>query len=261
MLSKSKKLKLLTNLKVYVRKFLNNKITELDESGTRLMINDFLSNVLGYIPIEEIKTEYMIRGTYADYVIQIKGVQHFLIEVKSLSLQLSDKHLRQATNYGANEGIERVLLTNGRNFDFYKIIFSKPIEVRKIFSVNLTDNEKLKENVEFIEFLCRDVILNKGLDLLWNKTVALNPEYIAGYLYDPCVINFIKRNLKKKFKTSFSDEEIHNSINRIVTDAIPIEKVKIIRTKKETKKAKNTGDVPTLDQIVNTNESSLVNCA
>lgn len=69
MLNKSKKQKLITSLISYERKFLNNKITELDESGTRLMINDFLSNVLGYAPIDEIKTEYMIRGTYADYVI------------------------------------------------------------------------------------------------------------------------------------------------------------------------------------------------
>lgn len=233
MLSKSKKSKLIIGLKAYVKKFLNSKITELDESGTRLMINDFLSNVLGYIPIEEIKTEYMIRGTYADYVIQIKGVQRFLIEVKSLSLQLSDKHLRQATNYGANEGIDWVLLTNGRSFNFYRIIFSRPIEARKIFSIDLAESEKLKENAEYIEFLHRDSVLRKGLNLLWNKTVALDPEYVAGYLYDSTVINFVKKNLKKKFKVKFTDEEIHNSINRIVAEAIPVEKIKTVRARKE----------------------------
>ena len=64
------------------------------------MINSFLTDVLGYIPIEEVKTEYMIRGIYADYVIQTKGTRNFLVEVKALSLTLSDKHLRQAINYG-----------------------------------------------------------------------------------------------------------------------------------------------------------------
>lgn len=236
MLTKSKKSKLFSALKVYSKKFLHNKVIELDESGTRLMINSFLTDVLGYMPIEEVKTEYMIRGTYADYVIQIKGTQHFLVEVKALSLQLSGKHLRQATNYGANEGIECVLLTNGKNFDFYKVIFNKPIEIRKIFSVDLSNSENLKKSLEFLEFLHRDSVIHKGLDLLWNKTMALNPEYIAGFLYDSSITNFIKRHLKKKFKTKFTDEEIHHSINRVISEAIPVENIKIVKTKKNNNK-------------------------
>ena len=75
MLSSTKKAKLLNNLKIYSKKYLN-KMTELDESGTRLMVNHFLTDVLGFIPIEEVKTEYMIRGTYADYVIQCRSEEH-----------------------------------------------------------------------------------------------------------------------------------------------------------------------------------------
>lgn len=236
MLSISKKSKLVSALKDYHKKFLNNNLAELDESGTRLMINSFLTDVLGYTPIEEIKTEYMIKGTYADYVVQIKGVQHFLVEVKALSLQLSDKHLRQATNYGANEGIEWILLTNGKNFDFYKVIFGKPIEIRKVFSIDLSNRENIKEYTDDIEFLHRDSVVHKGLKLLWNRTMALNPEYIAGLLYDSAVTNFIKKTLKKKFKSKFTDEEIHNSISKIISEAIDIEKVKIVKTRKEKKK-------------------------
>src|SRR5882724_220512 len=103
MLNTSRKKRLLGNLKSFQKKYFTKKLGDLDESGTRLMINDLLSMVLGYEPIEEIKTEYMIRGTYADYVVQIKGTRHFLVEVKALTLTLSDKHLRQVINYGANE--------------------------------------------------------------------------------------------------------------------------------------------------------------
>ena len=101
MLTTSKLTKLNEALKKYSKKYLNGKYTELDESGTRLMINSFLMDVLGYEALEEIKTEYMIKGTYADYVIQIKGKRHFLIEVKALTLNLSEAHLRQAINYFA----------------------------------------------------------------------------------------------------------------------------------------------------------------
>ena len=232
MLTAAKQKKITESLKKYSKKYLNGKLTELDESGTRLMINEFLCDVLGFAPIEEIKTEYMIKGTYADYVVQLKGTRHFLVEVKALSLNLSESHLRQAVNYGANEGIEWALLTNGRSFDFYKILFNKPIESRKVFSIDLNDSKQLKDACEVVQFLHKDSISNKGLDLLWNKCVALDPANVAGFLYTPNVVNFIKKSLKDKYKHKFSDEEIKISIDKIVFEAIDLENIKHVKAKK-----------------------------
>jgi hypothetical protein len=236
MLNKTKQVKLLNSLKNYNKKFLKGKPEELDESGTRLMINFFLTDILGFASIEEVKTEYMIRGTYADYVIQTKGVRHFLVEVKSLSLSLSDKHLRQAINYGANEGIEWALLTNGKQFDFYKILFQKPIESRLVFSIDLCDPLNLKNCVELIQFLHKDSVTARGLEQLWNKTVALDPKNVAGLLYTQPVINFIRKTLNKKYKVKFTESEIEHSINRIVNEEIHIDDVKHIRIRKTKKK-------------------------
>jgi Type I restriction enzyme R protein N terminus (HSDR_N) len=235
MLSTSKKTKLLNAVKIYNKKYLHGKMTELDESGTRLMINAFLTDVLEFIPIEEVKTEYMIRGTYADYVIQTKGVRQFLVEVKALSFALSDKHLRQAINYGANEGIEWALLTNGKCFEFYKIL-----------SLDLSDTSQLKNCVEVLQYIHKDSIANKGLTLLWNKTCALDPLNVAGLLYSTPVTNFIKRTLKTKFKSKFSDEEIQASISRIIHEAISLENVKQAKTSKVKKKNSKEKPEPTL---------------
>lgn len=229
MLSPSKKAKLLHALKTYNKKYLSSKLTELDESGTRLMINEFLTSVLGYLPIDEVRTEYMIKGTYADYVIQIKGIRHFLVEVKALSFDLSDRHLRQAVNYGANEGIDWALLTNGKMFEFYRILFTKPIESRKVFSIDLSDPSQYKSVVEVLQCLHKDSVSNKGLDLLWNKNCALDPNYIAGLLYSPKVTSFLKTTLKTKFKTKFTDEEIYSSVSRVICLAIKPENIKHIR--------------------------------
>lgn len=243
MLTKNKKNKLFLSLKQYHKQFLNNNIKELDESGTRLMVNSFLTDVLGYAPIEEVKTEYMIRGTYADYVIQLQGERHFLVEVKALSFNLSDKHLRQATNYGANEGIEWALLTNGKTFDFYKILFNKPIESKRVFSIDLSDINRLKLCIETIQYLHKDSISNKGLDLLWNKCLALDPTNVAGLFYAQPVLNFIKRSLKKKFKTKFSDDEVENSINRILNEVLLLDNVRQNKPTRERKKRNAEGDV------------------
>lgn len=238
MLSPSKKVKLLLSLKSYNKKYLSSKLTELDESGTRLMINEFLTSVLGYLPIDEVRTEYMIKGTYADYVIQIKGVRHFLVEVKALSFDLSEKHLRQAVNYGANEGIDWALLTNGKIFEFYRILFTKPIESRRIFTIDLSDPSQYKSVVEVLQFLHKDSVTGKGLDLLWNKNCALDPNYVSGLLYSPKVTSFIKSTLKAKFKTKFTDEEVSSSISQVICLAIKPENVKHIRAEKKARPVK-----------------------
>jgi hypothetical protein len=247
MLTPTKKAKLFAALKLYYKKYLQGHITELDESGTRLMVNEFLINVLGFAPIEEVKTEYMIKGTYADYVVQVKGVRQFLVEVKALSLVLSDKHLRQAINYGANEGIDWALLTNGRSFDFYRIIFGKPIDSRKVFSLNLSDATQLKNITDFMQYLHRDSVANKGLSMLWNKNCALDPCNVAGILYSPSVTNIIRRALNEKFKTRFIDEEIHASLNRIVVEKLALETIKPMKGgKPKVKPAKEKAVAPTL---------------
>ena len=226
MLTPAKKRKLIIALKSYRKKYLGKKFANLDESGTRLMVNTFLTDVLGFISIEEIKTEYMIRGTYADYMIQIQGKRYFLVEVKALSINLSDKHLRQAINYGANEGIEWVLLTNGRTFEFYKILFNKPIESKQIFAIDLNETRQLNFQVEVLQYLHKESILKKRLDILWNKYLALETTNIAGLLYTKTVINFLKRELKKKFKNKFDDNEIIEAINTLLIDKVDLENVK-----------------------------------
>jgi hypothetical protein len=214
-------------------------------------VNSFLTDVLSFAPIEEVKTEYMIRGTYADYVVQLKGVRHFLVEVKALSLTLSDKHLRQAVNYGANEGIEWALLTNGKNFDLYKILFNKPIEAIKVFSIDLCDSSNIKKCIEIVQYLHRDSVSNKGLETLWNKSLALDPRNVAGLLYAQPVINFIKKTLRTKFKSNFSDTEVETSLNRIVKEAIQVEDIKPLKVRRLSTKKRAAEEKVDINQPVN----------
>ena len=239
MLTPAKRTKLSNAIKSYRKKYLDKNHAELDESGTRLMINTFLSDVLGYAPIEEIKTEYMIKGTYADYVIQTNGIRHLLVEVKAYSLELSDKHLRQTINYGANEGIEWALLTNGRHFRLYKILFNKPIEEREMFAIDLTDISKLKTHIEQLQYLHKDAVVKKGLRSLWNKCEALHPLNIAGILYSKDVLKVIRKLIKAKFKEKFDDEEVSKSLNAILLeniDPLVIKHYRAGRTEKRSKK-------------------------
>jgi hypothetical protein len=239
MLNTNKRQRLLTSLKTYQKKYFSKKLDDLDESGTRLLVNELLSEVLCYQTIEEIKTEYMIRGTYADYMVQTKGDRHFLVEVKSLSLNLSEKHLRQTVNYGANEGIDYALLTNGKDIHFYRILFNKPIESKLIFKIDLSDPTKAKENAEWLQHLHRDEVIKNSLDLLWNKFVALETFTIAGLLYNSIVLNFLRRELKRKFKSKFEEREIKEALTNMICTSVQWDKVKVSGSKKTKQKDDN----------------------
>lgn len=219
-LSKSKKKELFLALRNYTKRNLTGKYNEADESGTRLMINDFLKDALGFEGLDEIRTEYMIRGTYADYVIQIKGKRYFIVEVKAMSKELSPKHLRQVVNYAANEGIDWALLTNGRVFELYKIVFAKPIDSRKVFALDLSKKENLKRAADCFQYMTKELVSKRGLEYLWNKTTALDVSNFPRLLYAKPIINNLRRQLKKACKNRFSDDEITCAITRIIEEKV-----------------------------------------
>ncbi len=232
MIPPSKSEKMLAALKDYKKRYIAKQLGDLDESGTRIMINTFLTTILGYLELEEIKTEYMIKGTYADYIVKTGGNRHFLVEVKAFSIDLSDKHLRQAVNYGANEGIEWAVLTNGRQFQFYKILFEKPISERLVFDIDFTsDNFNIKNAQEKFTYFYRDAVLKNSLTNLWSRYTALEPIGLAGLLFSQHVITFLKKELKAKFETKFEDDEITEALKKVVCTEIPVEKIKIPKAK------------------------------
>lgn len=243
MITASKSDKMLAALKDYKKRYLMKNIGDLDESGTRIMINTFLTSILGYQELEEIKTEYMIKGTYADYIVQTGGKRHFLVEVKAFSIDLSDKHLRQAINYGANEGIEWAILTNGRQFQLYKIIFEKPISEKLIYEIDFaSDDFNPKDALEQFVYLHRDAVAKKSLADLWSRHSALDPLNIAGLLFSPQVVAFLKKELRAKYDSKFEDDEIIESLNEVVCGEIPADKLKIPRFRTKKKKATKKHD-------------------
>ncbi len=245
MLTALKQQKLLHSLKLYRKEFLDRGIKELDESGTRIMINRFLSDVLGYKQLEEIKTEYIIKGTYADYVIQVNTDRHFLVEVKALSFQLSEKHLRQVVNYGANEGIEYALLTNGRNFEFYKILFEQPISSRLIFSLDLSDMAGLKNAAGHLQHLHRDSVVKNKFRPLWNKCEATDPYNIAGIICSDAVLKCIKKMIRDQYREKCENETILAAVHKIIEDKMDsslVKSFKPARVRAKVKKEKRIID-------------------
>lgn len=214
------------SLKAYKKKYLKKQYFELDESATRLMINSLLTDVLGYTELEEIKTEYRIRGEYADYVIQLARKKYFVVEVKSIQLDLTEKHLRQSINYAANEGIDWIILTNGKSIELYKVLFGKPISARKIFDFDISENDDFKKMSEYLVFLSKKSVEKEELFNFWKRFEALEPIQLSKNLYDINIIKFLRKILKQKTGLYFNDNDILDSIHKIITTKIECNKPK-----------------------------------
>lgn len=205
-------------LREYRKKYLTKKQNlELDESATRLMVNYFLTGVMGYVELDDIKTEYNIRGEYADYVIQLARKKHFVIEVKSIQIDLNERHLRQSTSYAANEGIDWIVLFNGKQVQLYRVIFAKPISVHKVFDFDLSDLSTIKSASENLIYLTKTAVAKNEMELYWKRFDALTPASLVKTIYSADVIRAIRLKVKKNTNINFDQRDILEAVHQLVT--------------------------------------------
>lgn len=204
-------------LREYRKKYLTKKQNmDVNESATRIMVNYFLTEVLQYEELEDIKTEYTIKGEYADYVIQLKRKKHFIVEVKSIELDLNERHLRQSLAYAANEGVDWILLFNGRQIQLYRVIFAKPISTHQVFDLDLRDLSAMRKASFDLVNLMKHSILMNDLEIYWKRFDALTPESLIRTVYTKDVINAIRLKVKKQSGINFDNEEVLDAVYRLI---------------------------------------------
>lgn len=205
------------NLREYRKKWLGkSKGKSLNEADTRICVNDFLTDVLGYQMHEEIKTEYAIRGQYADYVIQLKRKKQFVVEVKAMEIDLTAKHLLQASHYAADEGIDWILLTNGMSLEFHRVIFSKPVSDVQIFKFDLSDLTQIEKASDALVNLTKRAVEKGELEDYWKRFDALSPSKLVKTIYTEEIIGAIRRKIKKDSGMNFDQVDVLNAVHELV---------------------------------------------
>jgi predicted type IV restriction endonuclease len=164
-------------------------------------VTDILADIFGYDKYSEITSEYSIRGTYCDLAIKTEDDVKLLIEVKAAGINLKELHMKQAADYGANEGIDWVVLTNGVRWEIYKIIFSKPVDRELICEFSLTEmNAKKANDMELLYLLSRESTTKKSKDSLEDyraQKQLVNKFVIGQILISDAVADVIRKTIKK----------------------------------------------------------------
>jgi len=192
-------------------------VRDVNESDTVAIVSDLLAELFGFDKYHEVTSEYVIRGTYCDLAVEIDGQLRLLIEVKAIGLDLKEKHLRQAANYAANQGVEWVLLTNGIVWQVYKMDFGKAIGEDQILTFNLLEmNPRETATLDCLYLLTREGLMKSALPEYYVHKQALSRFVLGALILSDPVVNIIRRELKKVSPVKVDLRQVRDVLEREV---------------------------------------------
>lgn len=176
----------------------NAKDRDVNESDTVVIINDMLEKVFGYDKYLEITSELAIRGTYCDLAIKMEEKFYYIIECKAIGIELKDSHIKQAIDYGANKGIPWVILTNGINWQVYKIKFEQPIDKDLVLQFDFFNlNLKEEKDLDLLYLLSKEGLKENVREEYFKKVQKIDKFIIGNLLLNEKVINVLRKELRK----------------------------------------------------------------
>jgi hypothetical protein len=194
--------KVATRIAVGLKKFQpileSARSRDVNESDTVVIVADMLQDIFGYDKYTEITSEHNIKGTFVDLAIKLDGTLCLLIEVKAIGMDMKDSYVKQAVDYGANQGVDWVVLTTGILWRVYKIHFSKPIDAEIVFEFNILDlNGKNEDHIELAWMISKEAWSKEGLKEYHTQRQALNRFVMAALIRSDTILEVMRRELKR----------------------------------------------------------------
>jgi hypothetical protein len=186
------------------------------ERDTRLLVTDFLCAGLGFDRQQDLTTECQVKGEFAGYGVRIDRRLVAFIEVKRCTQKLTMRHLRQVQMYAVNEGVEWIILTNGRLWQVYHLSGGLPLIIDLALEVDLLSDDSLARKTDGLFHLSKEALRRRLLDDLWKAKVATAPRSLAGILLSEVVVDAVRRELRRQ--TGYNGEVVE--IARALRDEV-----------------------------------------
>lgn len=252
--------RLITGIKRYQPILAAAKARDVGEADTVTIIKDMLADVFGYDKYSDVTSEHSIRGTFCDLAIKIEGQLETLIEVKAIGLDLKDHHVKQATDYAANQGIDWVLLTNGIVWRVYRLIFAKPVDHELVLELDFCAlNPRSQSELELLYLWCKEGWQRSVLGEYHTQKQALSRFFIGAMLQTDPVLEVVRRELRRlspnvRIETSQIKEVLVNEV--IKREVVEGEKAEVAR-KKVARSAGKPLRAPNMAEAKAANENGL----
>lgn len=192
---------------------------DANEGDTRLLVTDLLCEGLGYDKYEDLTTEYQVKVDFADYGVRVDKQLVAFIEVKRCTQALNQKHLHQVQSYAVNEGVEWMILTNGRNWQLWHMTPGLPVQMDTVIDVDLLSEETLAKKADAMFYLSRDAFKRKAVDELWKKRAATSAKTIAKAVLSEKVVEEIRKELRRQTGFNADSQAIEATLKNEVLRA------------------------------------------
>lgn len=217
------------NLKTYQAIVEAQRIRDVSEADTVTVVKDILADIFGYDKYAELTSEHQIRGTFCDLAVKVDGKVRLLIEVKSAALDLTENHLRQTLNYGANLGVEWLVLTNGSEWQLHKVVFGQPVGREEVAKINLhTLSAQKADDLQLLFLLAREGMVSDAMNSFHQRSQLLNKYMIAQMLLGESVVTLARRELRRLFpELKVTPEQVYELLHNEVLKREVIEGDKV----------------------------------
>jgi len=185
-------------LKKFTRPLQDLVARDANEGDTRLLITDLLCDALGYDKYEDLTTEYMVRGEFADYGVRIDKQMAAFIEVKRATTKLGVKHLRQVEMYAVNEGVEWVVLTNGAHWQVYHLTAGLPVAIDLTIDLDLLGPQTTNHKADQLFYLSKESFKRKQIEDVWKQSAATSPKALLDVLLSAPVLEATRKELRRR---------------------------------------------------------------
>jgi hypothetical protein len=192
---------------------------DANEGDTRLLVTDILCDGLGYDKYEDLTTEYQVKVDFADYGVRVDKQLVAFIEVKRCTQALNQKHLHQVQSYAVNEGVEWMLLTNGRVWQAWHMSPGMPVQMDKVIDIDLLSDEPVGKKADAMFYLSRDSFKKHQIDEMWKRAAATSPKSLAKVILSEKVLDEIAKELRRQTGHRAEPKALEEALRTQVIDA------------------------------------------
>ena len=171
---------------------------DANEGDTRLLVTDILCDGLGYDKYEDLTTEYQVKVDFADYGVRVDKQLVAFIEVKRCTQALNQKHLHQVQSYAVNEGVEWMILTNGRVWQAWHMSPGMPVQMDKVLDIDLLSEDSIAKKADAMFYISRDAFKRHQIDEMWKRAAATSPKSLAKILLSDKIVSEVTKELRRQ---------------------------------------------------------------
>ena len=196
---------------------------QMDEANTKAAVLREFLDLLGWDIPSNTQLEYSVKAfgkTYkVDYALILDGTPVAFLEAKGVDTAITEKHREQLEAYLKNEDVNLGILTNGKEYEFYRreVIDTKV----RVNTLGKADLENIPDRVTTLSAFRKDAIQSNEWEKILNRIKELREarttlEQEKDSLATETADLFSKRVSEKI--SSKTESQVKEMIDRLIAD-------------------------------------------